>query len=141
MSTQRTPFEFQNIQPPTLVPTPAEQAEMTSAQAAAHTEVEEALMEEPPVAKKRRGPKPGYKRSVNPQLAAPAKRGAKPQEPVSYTPKKAQPFVLTFTAAAEALRGLEDDDVKFLVGVVEAMQAFSAEQRKRIVDALKKVVA
>lgn len=41
--------------------------------------------------------------------------------------------------ALTALSGLQEDDAKFLAGVVQAMSAFPAAQRRRIATALVKL--
>ena len=53
--------------------------------------------------------------------------------------RKARSVKIDLSVAMSALSGLTEDDSKFLTGVIQAMQAFSAAQRRRIVGALGKV--
>jgi len=55
--------------------------------------------------------------------------------------RKARTVKIDLSVAMSALSGLTEDDSKFLTGVIQAMQAFSAAQRRRIVGALGKVFA
>lgn len=54
--------------------------------------------------------------------------------------KKVREAKIPLALALSACGGLREEDAKFLIGVVQAMQAFTAEQRRRIAGALGKLV-
>lgn len=53
--------------------------------------------------------------------------------------RKPRAIKIDLTLAMSALAGLQDDDQKFVTGVVQAMQPFGKKQRARIVAALGKI--
>lgn len=55
--------------------------------------------------------------------------------------RKARTVKIDLSLAMSALAGLTEDDVKFLTGVIGAMQPFSSAQRRRIAGAISKVFA
>jgi hypothetical protein len=76
------------------------------------------------------------------QFEAEGKGAVDTSRKVSTTSRrKARSVKIDLAVAMTALSGLTEDDSKFLTGVIQAMQAFSAAQRRRIVGALSKVFA
>lgn len=98
-----------------------------------------------PVASGPKAKKPRKKKAVAPaaQAAPPAPKSEKPaRKPrVVKAPRKARAIKIDLSLAMTALAGLQEADAKFVMGVVQAMQAFGKKQRARIVAALSKVFA
>lgn len=65
------------------------------------------------------------------------KANSRKQSAVSVAPPpKPKGIVLDLPTAIAALAGTTEEDGKFITAVVEGMQAFDADQRRRIVTAL-----
>lgn len=85
---------------------------------------------------KKRGPKKGAKKKAAESVPAVAAVPAKARKR-----SVARAIKIDLGLAMSALSGLQEDDAKFVAGVVQAMQPFAKKQRARIVAALSKIFA
>lgn len=86
--------------------------------------------------KGRRGP-----RKPKAEAAPKPKRAYSRKQSAGMAPARPSAMVLDVSTAIAALAGTTEEDGKFITGVVQAMQAFDADQRKRIVTALARIFA
>jgi len=86
---------------------------------------------------------PKKKRAKKAAKAVAEPKAAKPEPAkvakVARKAHKPRAIKIDITLAMSALAGLQDDDQKFVTGVVRAMQPFGKKQRSRIVAALGKI--
>lgn len=95
----------------------------------------------PPIAEPPKNGRKGRRGPRQPKEAAAPKKpraySRKQKASISITPVSAPPgLLLSVPAAVAALAGTTEEDGKFIIGVVQAMDAFDVAQRKRIVAAL-----
>lgn len=73
---------------------------------------------------------------------APAPKAPKaPKKARTKRAPKARAIKIDLAVAMTALSGLQEDDAKFVMSVVQALQPFAKKQRARIIEALGKVFA